>query len=149
MGAEGVLQREEFEADLKRIVAYYRDRGYPDARVRSFDARLSDDQKSVRLKVDIEEGEPIRVERVVFAGLESLPDEHRREPRGAAAAQGRGAPLDRALLQSSREAALDELKDHGFPESRREVAETAGSSDRLRVVTYTARPGRVAHVRPD
>ena len=78
-GSKEYFTREEFEADLKRIVAFYRDRGYPDARVRSFDARLSDDQKSVRLKIDIEEGEPIRVERVVLTGLEPLPDEHRRE----------------------------------------------------------------------
>ena len=40
------FSREEFDADLKRIVAFYRDRGFPDARVTSFDVRLSDDQKS-------------------------------------------------------------------------------------------------------
>ena len=143
-GAKEYFTREEFEADLKRIVAYYRDRGYPDARVRSFDARLSDDQKSVRLKVDIEEGEPIRVERIVFAGLESLPDEHRRELETRLPLKA-GEALDRGLLQSSREATLDEIKDHGFPTPDVDVAETAGSSDRLRVITYTARPGRVAH----
>jgi outer membrane protein assembly complex protein YaeT len=143
-GAKEYFTREEFEADLKRIVAYYRDRGYPDARVRSFDARLSDDQKSVRLKVDIEEGEPIRVERIVFAGLESLPDEHRRELETRLPLKA-GEALDRGLLQSSREAVLDEIKDHGFPTPDVDVAETAGSSDRLRVITYTARPGPLAH----
>ena len=143
-GAKEYFTREEFEADLKRIVAYYRDRGYPDARVRSFDARLSGDQKSVRLKVDIEEGEPIRVERIVFAGLESIPDEHRRELEARLPLKA-GEVLDRGLLQSSREATLDEVKDHGFPSPDVAVAETAGSSDRLRVITYTARPGRVAH----
>ena len=33
-GQQEYFTREEFDADLKRIVAYYRDRGYPDARVR-------------------------------------------------------------------------------------------------------------------
>ncbi len=144
-GIKEYFTREEFEADLKRIVAYYRDRGYPDVRVRSFDARLSDDQKSVRLKVDIEEGEPIRVERVVFVGLEPLPEEHRRELETRLPLKA-GQPLDRALLQSSREATIDELKDHGYPTPVVEFAETPGSSDRQRVVTYTAQPGRLAYV---
>jgi outer membrane protein assembly complex protein YaeT len=144
-GTKEYFTREEFEADLKRIVAYYRDRGYPDARVRSFDARLSDDQQSVRLQVDIEEGEPILVERVVFAGLDPLPEEHRRELETRLPLKV-GQPLDRALLQSSREAAIDELKDHGYPTPVVEFAETAGSTARQRVVTYTAKPGSLAYV---
>ena len=57
-----------------------------------------------------------------------------------------GQPLDRALLQSSREATIDELKDHGYPTPVVEFAETPGSSARQRVVTYTAQPGRLAYV---
>ena len=144
-GPREYFSREEFEADLKRIVAYYRDRGYPDARVRSFDVRLSDDQKSVRLKIDIEEGEPIRVERVVLLGLEPIPEDHRRQLESRLPLKA-GAPLDRALLQASREAAIDELKDHGYPNPDVSVAEAPGSSERQRVVTYSARPGRLAYV---
>jgi len=144
-GAKEYFTREEFEADLKRIVAYYRDRGYPDVKVRSFDARLSDDQKSVRLKIDIDEGEPIRVERIVFVGLEPLPEEHRHELETRLPLKA-GAALDRALVQSSREAAIDELKDHGYPTPVVEFTETPGSSDRLRVITYIAKPGRLAYV---
>ncbi len=143
-GTKAYFTREEFEADLKRIVAYYRDRGYPDVRVRSFDARLSDDQKSVRLKVDLEEGEPIRVERVVFAGLEPLPEAHRHELETRLPLKAGGA-LDRSLVQSSREAAIDELKDHGYPTPVVELTESPGSSERLRVITYTAHPGRPAY----
>ncbi len=144
-GQREYFSREEFDADLKRVVAYYRDRGYPDARVRSFDARLSDDQKSVRLTIDIEEGEPIRVERVVVNGLETIPDEHRRNLESRLPLRA-GAPLDRALLQASREAAIDELKDHGYPNPDVSVTEAPGSSERQRVVTYSARPGRLAYV---
>ena len=42
-GTKHYFSREQFEADLKRIVAFYKDRGYPDARVTSFDAKLNDD----------------------------------------------------------------------------------------------------------
>jgi outer membrane protein assembly complex protein YaeT len=144
-GLRQYFSREEFEADLKRIVAFYRDRGYPDARVRSFDARLSDDQKSVRLRIDIEEGEPTRVERVVLIGLEPIPEAHRHDLESRLPLKA-GEPLDRALLQASREAAVDELKDHGYPNPDVNVAETPGSSDRQRVVTYSALPGRLAYV---
>src|SRR5688572_17748762 len=57
-GTKRYFSREQFEADLKRIVAFYKDRGYPDARVTSFDAKLNDAQTSVSITVNIEEGEP-------------------------------------------------------------------------------------------
>src|SRR6266542_6941081 len=59
-GQKHYFSREQFEADLKRIVAFYKDRGYPDARVKSFDAKLNDAQTSAAITVDIDEGEPIR-----------------------------------------------------------------------------------------
>src|SRR5512134_309329 len=76
-GAKRYFSREQFEADLKRIVAFYQDRGYPDARVASFDARLSDDGESVSVIIGISEGEPVRVERIVLEGIEPLPDARR------------------------------------------------------------------------
>src|SRR5690349_24995085 len=48
-GQKHYFSRDQFEADLKRIVAFYRDRGYPDARVTSFDAKLYDTQSSVAI----------------------------------------------------------------------------------------------------
>src|SRR5262245_61357168 len=63
-GDKAYFDRRQFEADLKRIVAYYHDRGFPDARIRSHEEQLSSDQKSIRIRIDVEEGEPIRVERV-------------------------------------------------------------------------------------
>jgi outer membrane protein assembly factor BamA len=144
-GDKQYFDRRQFEADLKRIVAFYHDRGYPDARIKSYDAKLSGDQKSVDLRIEIEEGQPIRVEKVILQGLDALPKEHLRELETRLPLKA-GAPLDRALVQSSREAAVDELKDHGYPYPSVEVKEDPGSSDRLRVITYTAQPGRLAYV---
>ena len=124
-GAKQYFSREEFEADLKRVVAFYRDRGYPDARVQSFDARLSDDQKSVRLAIAIDEGEPIRVERVVLTGLDPIPEEHRHDLETRLPLKA-GAPLDRSLLQASREAARRRAQGPWLPESRRQRRRVAG-----------------------
>src|SRR4026207_1233829 len=127
-GEKHYFSREQFEADLKRIVAFYRDRGYPDARVTSFDAKLNDTQTSVSITVNIEEGEPLRVEGVAFAGFEALPQEHRSALESGLPLKI-GQPLDRALLQASREAALDELKEHGYPYATERIGESPGRSD--------------------
>jgi len=128
-GEKHYFSRDQFEADLKRIVAFYRDRGYPDARVTSFDVKMNDTQTSVGITINIAEGEPIRVERVEFSGFEPLPENHRTALEGGLPLKA-GAPLDRARLQASREAALDELKDHGYPYASVKIAENPGSSAR-------------------
>jgi outer membrane protein assembly complex protein YaeT len=146
-GAKRYFSREQFEADLKRIVAFYQDRGYPDARVASFDARLSDDGESVNVIIGISEGAPVRVERIVLEGIEPLPDA-RREALPRTLPLQQDAALDRALLQASRETVLDELRDNGYPYAAVRVAEEPGSSDRLRVVHLRAEPGPIAHHGP-
>src|SRR3972149_1635724 len=40
-GRKHFFDRRSFEADLKRIEAFYRDRGFPEARVSSFDVVLT------------------------------------------------------------------------------------------------------------
>src|SRR5687767_10114644 len=139
-GEKRYFSREEFEADLKRIVAFYRDRGFPDARVASFDVALSQDQSSVDITLRISEGEPVRAERIEFQGFEPLRD------RARAGLESRlplkaGQPMDRALLQASREAALDQLKEHGYPYASVRMTERPGSTDRSRVVVLSAEPG--------
>ncbi len=146
-GQKQYFTRDQFEADLKRIQAFYKDRGYPDARVRSYDVKLSDDQKSVRITIDIAEGEPIRVERIVLEGFGPLPAQHTHELEQSLPLKP-GQPLDRALLQASREAALDELKDHGYPYATVQMGEQKGSTDRLRVLTLNAEPGAAAYFGP-
>ena len=146
-GDKHYFSRSQFEADLKRIVAFYKDRGYPDARVTSFDAKLNDAQTSVSITVEISEGEPIRVERVEFNGFEPLPEQHRASLEQELPLKA-GQPLDRALLQASREASLDELRDHGYPYASVKIAEQGGSSDRGRVVILTADTGPLARFGP-
>lgn len=139
-GTKHYFSRDQFEADLKRIVAFYKDRGYPDARITSTDVQLSTDQTSVKLAIHIAEGEPVRVERVVFQGFEALPATHRTTLETKLPLRT-GQPLDRALMQASRESALDELRDHGFPYASVRMLDTAGTSAHSRVVSLTADPG--------
>ncbi|HVL68521.1 MAG TPA: outer membrane protein assembly factor BamA [Vicinamibacterales bacterium] len=144
-GDKRYFNREQFEADLKRIVAFYTDRGFPDARVTSFDVKLSDDQESVAISLTIDEGQPIRVEAFRFEGFESLPTDHRNNLERQMPLK-QGQPVDRALLQANREVALDELRDHGHPYASVRIDEEQGTGERQRIITFRANPGPVAYV---
>ncbi len=146
-GEKHYFSREQFEADMKRIVAFYKDRGYPDARVTSFDVKLSQDQESVTIDVNIDEGPPLRVEKVVFEGFDVLPDAHRYNLDTKLPLKA-GQPLDRALLQASREAALDELRDHGYAYATVRLGEEPGSSDHQRVVFLRGEAGPLTYTGP-
>lgn len=146
-GEKHYFSREQFEADLKRIVAFYRDRGFPDARVISFDAKLNADQTSVAVTVNIDEGQPLRVQQIVFNGFEPLPEQHRTALEGRLPLKV-GQPLDRALLAASRETALDAFRDRGFPYASIRLGEAAGASDHERIVTLTAQPGPLTNFGP-
>lgn len=146
-GEKTYFNREQFQADLKRIEAFYRDRGYPDARVSTFDAKLSDDQNSVAVTVTISEGEPIVAEQVSIEGLPDVPGAHAEALREGLPLQP-GQPLDRAKLGASREAVLDELKDHGYPYGQVQIVETEGSTARARTVKLNVTPGALVHFGP-
>ena len=90
-GEKRYFNREQFEADLKRIVAFYHDRGFPDARISSFDVKLSPDQSSVAIALNISEGEPIVAERIDFEGFEPLAGRPLQAPDGAAAVEAGAA----------------------------------------------------------
>ena len=124
-GEKRYFSREQFEADLKRIVAFYHDRGFPDARVSSFDAKLSDDQRSVAITLNISEGQPLVAERIELEGFDILPPQ-RQARLDRTLPLKPGQPLDRALILASREAALDELKNHGYPYGTVRLEESAG-----------------------
>src|SRR5712691_3582695 len=60
-GKKAYFDRSRFDADLKRIQAFYADRGYPDARVTGFDVKLNDKQHQADIILNISEGEPVIV----------------------------------------------------------------------------------------
>src|SRR4029453_4033778 len=72
-GQKRYFTRERFEADLKRIAAFYQDRGFPDAKGAAFDVKLNDKQDAVAVTVNVDEGQPVVVEQIEYEGFEVLP----------------------------------------------------------------------------
>jgi outer membrane protein assembly complex protein YaeT len=146
-GAKHYFTRERFDADLKRIVAFYRDRGYPDAKVKTFDVKLNQKQDAVDLMVNIDEGQPTIVEAIEYQGFDVIPPRHFTELKDRIPLK-QGQPLDRALAQVTRETALDEVKDHGYPYASVRLTDRPGSNDHARILTITTTPGTLARYGP-
>src|SRR5438067_13125843 len=71
-GKKAYFDRSRFDADLKRIQAFYADRGYPDARVTGFDVKLNDKQDQVDITLNIAEGQPVKVAAINFVGFDDV-----------------------------------------------------------------------------
>ena len=142
-GRKRYFDRRAFEADLERIVAFYRDRGFPDARVIAVEPRLDAAQTKIDVTVRIREGKPIVVEAVDLQGFDVLPE--RRQRRLARRLPLReGQPLDAQQAAAAREQALNELRNHGYP-----YADVTISNERIdpyrERVAFHAAAGTLAH----
>jgi len=146
-GKKYFFDRSRFDADLKRMQAFYADRGFPDARVTAFDVKLNDKQDEVDLTVTIAEGEPVVVKAIDFSGFDVIPSQHLDDLKNKVPLKV-GQPRDRQLVVSSHEMAVNELKDHGFPYGKVATSEEDGTDGRQAVLTFTADPGKIAHFGP-
>jgi outer membrane protein insertion porin family len=146
-GKKAYFDRARFDADLKRIQAFYADRGYPDARVTSFDVKLNDKQDAVDITVTISEGQPVKVAAINFVGFDDsvIPSAHFTTLKNQVPLKV-GRPRDRQLVVTTREMALNELKDHGYPYGKVETSEDDGTDGKSATLTFSAAPGLMAHI---
>jgi outer membrane protein insertion porin family/translocation and assembly module TamA len=145
-GRRRFFDRRAFEADLKRIEAFYRDRGFLDARVTSFDAKLNQQQNQVEITLTVSEGEPIRVAAIELNGFDVVPEEELGSLRETLLLQP-DRPLDRQLALAARERALNVLRDRGYAYASVALSEHEEGPKRMRVVLQ-ATPGTLAHFGP-
>jgi outer membrane protein insertion porin family/translocation and assembly module TamA len=143
-GKKRYFNRSTFEADLKRIQAFYSDRGYPDARIVNFDVKLNNKQDAVDVTITISEGDPVKLAPIDFVGFDDIPPAHFNDLKKNVPLKV-GRPRDRQLVVTTHEMALNELKDHGFPYAKVATAEDDGPTGKEAHLTFTAQPGKLAH----
>jgi outer membrane protein assembly complex protein YaeT len=128
------FDRTEFDRDVKRIEAFYADRGYPNAKVAGIDIKLNDAKDKVAIDVKIEEGAPVLVENVTFDGLDVLPEPHLDKLKSQLPIKA-NQPRDQKLILVSHDLIVGELRDHGFAYATVRMVERAGSApDRVQLV---------------
>jgi outer membrane protein assembly complex protein YaeT len=146
-GKKRAFDRLRFDEDLKRIQAFYADRGYPDARVTGFEVKLNAKQDTVDLSVTIHEGDPVIVAAVAFTGFDVVPPAHLATLQQHVPLKV-GQPRDRQVVVTTHEMALNELRDHGYPYARVATSENDGPSGKSATVTFAAQPGQIARFGP-
>jgi outer membrane protein assembly complex protein YaeT len=134
------FDRPEFDRDVKRIEAYYADRGYPRARVTGVDVVLNDAKDKVAIVVQVSEGEPTIVDQVLFDGFDGVPADHLDRLR-ARLPMMPGKPRDQRLILASHDMAVVELRDHGFPYGSVRMLERPGANDTRVQLTVQADTG--------
>ena len=143
-GKKNAFDRARVDADLKRIEAFYADRGYPDARVTSVDVKLNAAEDAVDVVLTIDEGQPVKVAAVDFRGFDVVPADHLAQvTRQMALVVGQAR--DRQAVTTAHESAVNELRDHGYPYARVATDENDGASGKDATIVFTAEPGRLAH----
>jgi len=150
-GKQRYFYRAQFDDDLKRIRAFYADRGFPNARVTAFDVKLNNAQDTVDATVTIAEGDPVIVSSVTLHGFDVIPERHVSSLRRNLPIKI-GKPRDRQVVLSAREMALNELRDHGYPYASVSVEEVVDSTNPAvgtqAQLTLVAVPGKLAHFGP-
>jgi len=146
-GKKRFFDRNQFENDLKRIVAFYSDRGYPHARITNFDVKLSTKQDAVDVTLTVDEGDPVIVASIDYQGFEVIPEGHLNTVKKEAPVKVE-KPRDKAAVLSTREMALNELRDHGYPYATVRVDEDDGADGLKARLTFVGDAGKLAHFGP-
>jgi outer membrane protein assembly complex protein YaeT len=133
------FDRDGFDADLKRIVAYYRDHGYPDARVVSSDVRIDDASRKADITVRVAEGEPLLLAGVSLDGFTILSAEQierlvRRMPMRV------DRPIVFQEVAAGGELAANALRNRGYAYTEVSVHQEPVDTNRVHV-RYEAKPG--------
>ena len=122
-GDKGYFNRETSEADVKRIEEFYRERGYPNARVVDSDVQRRDGEVAVRIVV--EEGTPLRVASLEFTGFEAIAPSRLGAIRELAPLKP-GDPLATEALRQTAQMAADALGEAGYAYTRVGIASHPG-----------------------
>ena len=138
-GRKRYFDRRTFDDDLKRVVRFYQDRGYRNARVTAVTAELNDRQDAVALSITVDEGAPRLMAQLDFVGFEVLPPNDLEKLRKNIALEP-GTVLDHASIGAAHGMAMRALQDAGFPFPQVDVAENPVIGTPV-IVTLTADPG--------
>jgi outer membrane protein assembly complex protein YaeT len=145
-GTKRYYSRAELLLDLRRIRAFYADRGYPRARVDRYDVNVRGRER-VSVTFHIIEGPPVRLAAVEYFGFEALPPlvfANLQKNLGLAP----GATRTRVKLNDAQATAENAFKEEGYPYARVSALEGAGREPLTVSVTLAAEPGTAAKFGP-
>jgi outer membrane protein assembly factor BamA len=137
-----VFDRNVLQRDLARVEAFYRAKGYYDAKARA--GRIHQiDGKHVRVEIVVEEGEPVVLRSVQVLGLEQLPkpivDAVQTASNDALKAD---KPFEEEAFEKARGAVRRALTDRGYAYAKIDHDAAIDIVERKVDVVFTATPGK-------
>lgn len=102
-----------FTRDLDRIERFYRARGHYAAQVTGVQQKKDDEEREIGLRVQVEENEPVLVQRIDIDGIDALERSARRRLERAQQLNI-GEPFDEAIYDASKEALMHELREQSY-----------------------------------
>jgi len=141
-GRKVYFSRARLADDLRRIEAYYKEHGFAEARVDTYDVEMPSPTQAA-ITFHVVEGRPIHIASVQTFGLEVLPDVVRSRVRGELGLAP-GTVRTRAAVDRARELARTALQEEGYPYARVAVLEDEAPNGQDIVLTVAAEPGPTA-----
>ena len=133
------FNRADFDSDLKRIQAFYADRGYPDARVTDVRIDLNAARDAVKLTVTIDEGAPVIVDRVRYEGFDVISDAQRKTLDDAPLRAG--VVRDHDAVKTTRDQASQLFRNAGYPQIYIDAGERPSRTAGHVIISFRADPG--------
>lgn len=135
-GQKQCLSVREFPRDVERLRVYYRNRGFDEVQVDTVVTRLAEGIITVRF--EIQEGQPLVVDRVEVEGLEGVPEAATIRERLPSRA---GRPFDRYANRASLDTLTRRLQNAGYPEAEAFLGYDLRTLERRAVVYLSVSPG--------
>jgi outer membrane protein insertion porin family len=143
-GKKRYFDRDTFDADLKRIEEFYKEHGFPNARV--VHSEVQRRERDVSVRIVVEEGYPVRVASLEFTGFDAIPLSRIRAIRERAPL-GPEDPLATEPLRQTAQMAADALGEAGYAYARIEVRQIQLEPERI-AVEFRAVPGELGYFGP-
>ncbi len=136
IGARRCLDTDELPLDVARLRLWYRNHGFADATVDTVVATVA--RRRVEVRFVIVEGEPVLIDTLVVAGLDSVPERAeilRRLPTRE------GAWFDRYANAATRDTLTRRLRDNGYPDAETFLGYELRRDEKRATVTFSVETG--------
>ncbi|MDQ3949106.1 MAG: BamA/TamA family outer membrane protein [Gemmatimonadota bacterium] len=143
LGRRRCLDSRVLRTDVLRLQTFYRTKGYYDAKVDTALTGLGSNSVGVTFRIN--EGQPVRIDSLVIAGLDSLSRDDRAAVLGAVGLRV-GDVFDRDRLETAVRAIRTQLWNRGYP--RADVLRDYRRDQRSASLELTVLPGRRARLGP-
>ncbi len=139
----GRLRESDLAEDLGKIERYYRDHGYPDARVLGVDRSILADGRHLRLVITVSEGRYYEVGSIGFQGNLAIPD----STLESAVTLEPGTEYRISRFEESMDAIYEQFQDRGYFYASVEPSVSADTTSGEISVTFLVTEGERAHIR--